>query len=225
MKRHIPNIITSLNLVAGSCGIIFILDKNFELAIYMILLAAVLDFLDGTLARLLNAYSDIGKSLDSLADLVSFGVLPGMMVYSLAGSSGKLPEWSPYMALLIPLLAGIRLAVFENDRRQKFSFRGLPVPANALFIASFSHVLLFSEGSFLNVGIFNYLVIIVLISILQVIFIPMLSLKFSNYGIRENARKYILLLGGLILVVTLGWEGIIMTFALYLLLSVVFARQ
>ena len=140
MKRlssYIPNIITCCNLTAGSLAVIMALRGTFEQAAIFILIAAVCDFLDGLSARLLHAYSDMGKELDSLSDLISFGLAPGLMVYALLNDYLLLPygnlEYLAYIALLIPVAGGIRLAKFNVDDRQTTSFIGLPIPANALF--------------------------------------------------------------------------------------------
>lgn len=138
MKRlssYIPNIITCCNLTAGSLAVIMALRGTFEQAAIFILIAAVCDFLDGLSARLLHAYSDMGKELDSLSDLISFGLAPGLMVYALLNDYLLLPygnlEYLAYIALLIPVAGGIRLAKFNIDDRQTSSFIGLPIPANA----------------------------------------------------------------------------------------------
>ena len=132
IKRNIPNAITCLNLLFGCIAIVYVFHNRLTDASWMIIFAAIADFFDGMAARLLKVSSPIGKELDSLADMVSFGVAPGMIIYELIGTS-------PYnwIGLLIPVFAAIRLAKFNIDTRQTFYFIGLPTPANALFIASF----------------------------------------------------------------------------------------
>ena len=149
MRRNIPNFITTLNLLTGVTGIWFVLESNPFTGALLVFLAAFFDFMDGMAARTLNAYSDVGKSLDSLADVVSFGVLPGIMVFklqSIALGAGADFQWSDDFSvvekillltpLIIPAFSAIRLARFDNDERQTTEFRGLPTPANAIFIAA-----------------------------------------------------------------------------------------
>ena len=181
MKRlssYIPNIITCCNLTAGSLAVIMALRGTFEQAAIFILIAAVCDFLDGLSARLLHAYSDMGKELDSLSDLISFGLAPGLMVYALLNDYLLLPygnlEYLAYIALLIPVAGGIRLAKFNVDDRQTTSFIGLPIPANALFWIG----VCFADTRDWHPVII--LALIVLFSYLMVSNLPMFSLKASN---------------------------------------------
>jgi len=141
IKKHIPNSITCLNLFSGCVAVFLAFKGNYEGAIIAILLAAVFDFFDGFAARLLKAYSPMGKELDSLADMVSFGVAPGAIVFSLL-SETNVCEWLPFLAFLIPVFSGLRLAKFNIDERQTTSFIGLPTPANAIFWAGLAFFLL-----------------------------------------------------------------------------------
>ncbi|HQS50964.1 MAG TPA: CDP-diacylglycerol--serine O-phosphatidyltransferase, partial [Daejeonella sp.] len=140
MKKHIPNSVTCLNLFSGCLGIVFAFQGNLIWASYAIVIAAVFDFFDGMLARLLKAYSDIGKELDSLADMVSFGVLPSVIIYQLFALSPQIDfgaDWLSFSAFIIAVFSALRLAKFNIDTRQSENFIGLPTPANALLIASF----------------------------------------------------------------------------------------
>ena len=147
IKKHIPNAITSLNLVSGCIAIILTFNFDLKYAAYFILLAAVFDFFDGMAARWLHVKSAIGKELDSLADIVSFGVAPGLIVFQLCAVSNDIVLFAgeinlvPFIALLIPVFSALRLAKFNLDTRQTESFIGLPVPANALMIASLPLIL------------------------------------------------------------------------------------
>src|ERR1035437_3641113 len=134
MKKHIPNFITCLNLFSGCVGVYLAFQGNFQGAFIAIIVSAVFDFFDGFAARLLKAYSPMGKELDSLADMVSFGLAPGAIVFSLLSETG-INEWLPYLAFIIPVFSGLRLAKFNIDASQTTSFIGLPVPANAIFWA------------------------------------------------------------------------------------------
>ena len=226
IKKNIPNFITLLNLVSGLFGIVFLFKGEIEFSIYMILLSAAFDFLDGTAARLLKAYSDIGKSLDSLADLVSFGVLPGLIVYKIAAQSLNFNayEYAVYFALIIPVFGAVRLAVFENDDRQKEQFRGIPIPANALFIAALSMVFWFKPDSFLYFGPAAYFFLAIGFSVLQVVFVPVISLKFKSFAIKENLPRYLVLLCAIILISVFGWEGVLFTLVAYIIISLVFRK-
>ena len=220
MKRlssYIPNIITCCNLTAGSLAVIMALRGTFEQAAIFILIAAVCDFLDGLSARLLHAYSDMGKELDSLSDLISFGLAPGLMVYALLNDYLLLPygnlEYLAYIALLIPVAGGIRLAKFNVDDRQTTSFIGLPIPANALFWIG----VCFADTRDWHPVII--LALIVLFSYLMVSNLPMFSLKASNLSWSNNKLRYILVITSLGLVFWLGLTGLAGAIIAYMLLS------
>ncbi|MCB8994536.1 MAG: CDP-alcohol phosphatidyltransferase family protein [Bacteroidales bacterium] len=234
MKKHIPNFVTTLNLVCGVIGIWFALEYNPFYGALLIFLAGIFDFMDGFLARQLKAYSDIGKSLDSLADIISFGVLPGFLVFRLQTISiglgsgyGWIQDLNAIEALfllvpiLIPALSAIRLAKFDNDSRQTDEFRGLPTPANAFFIAA----LVYSYPSLHETMSWLYLpwVIFVLTSILSLLLvsdIPMFSLKFKSFGFKENSLRYIFLGVSLLAVLLLWIPGILLIISLYIGISV-----
>jgi len=236
MKRHIPNFVTTLNLLSGVTGIWFVLEHNPYYGALLIFLAAVFDFADGFLARMLKAYSNMGKSLDSLADVVSFGVLPGFLIFRLQTITlglGLGYEWIPDLSvsetlflvapLLIPALSAIRLAKFDNDTRQTEEFRGLPTPANAIFIAA----LVYSYPSLHNAIPWLYLPWVVfglstLLAVLLVTDIPMFSLKFKSFGFKENSLRYIFLGISLLALVVFRIPGMLLAISLYIVLS--FAR-
>ena len=222
MKRlssYIPNIITCCNLTAGSLAVIMALRGTFEQAAIFILIAAVCDFLDGLSARLLHAYSDMGKELDSLPDLISFGLAPGLMVYALLNDYLLLPygnlEYLAYIALLIPVAGGIRLAKFNVDDRQTTSFIGLPIPANALFWIG----VCFADTRDWHPVII--LALIVLFSYLMVSNLPMFSLKASNLSWSNNKLRYILIITSLGLIIWLGLTGLAGAIIAYILLSLI----
>lgn len=222
MKRlssYIPNIITCCNLTAGSLAVIMALRGTFEQAAIFILIAAVCDFLDGLSARLLHAYSDMGKELDSLSDLISFGLAPGLMVYALLNDYLLLPygnfEYLAYIVLLIPVAGGIRLAKFNVDDRQTSSFIGLPIPANALFWIG----VCFADTRDWHPVII--LALIVLFSYLMVSNLPMFSLKASNLSWSNNKLRYILVITSLGLVIWLGLTGLAGAIIAYILLSLI----
>lgn len=220
--KHIPNSITSLNLVSGFVSVVFALEGNYQIAAYLILLAAVFDFLDGFAARLLKAYSDIGKELDSLADVVSFGVAPGMIIFGLLKElclNAGYPVWISWIAVLIPVFSALRLAKFNIDTRQTNSFLGLPTPANALFWA---FGLAFTSDKLVDSSVFPFVIIVAVIifSWLLVCEVPMFSLKFKSFGLKQNLLQYIFLACCLVLVIIFGMSGIAACILLYVFMSV-----
>jgi len=197
MKKHIPNFITCLNLFSGCVASYLAFKGNYEGAFIAILLAAVFDFMDGFAARLLKAYSAMGKELDSLADMISFGLAPGAIVFSFLTDTGT-NEWLPFVGFLIPVFSGLRLAKFNIDDRQTSSFLGLPVPANAIFWAG----LVYSFSPFLMNNIWFLFILIALFCFFLVSEIPMFSLKFKNVSWKENQNQYLFLIGcGVILAI------------------------
>lgn len=183
--------------------------------------AAVFDFLDGFAARLLHAYSPMGKELDSLADVVSFGFAPGVISYQFANeimaAYDNIPfgEYIPFLAFMIPVFSALRLAKFNIDERQTTSFIGIPVPANALFWIGF-----YFFG--MSYGLQNpiiWAVLVIAFSLLLVSEIPMFSLKFKNYSLKGNYIRYILILSTVIFVSVFGFGGFAPAIMLYILLS------
>lgn len=175
--------------------------------------AAIFDFLDGAMARLLKAYSDMGKELDSLSDLVSFGVAPAAMLYNVCP-----PEYS-WLAILIPVCGGLRLAKFNIDTRQTTSFIGLPIPANALFwIGAVSYIAA-------NGPLTDWIMVtgIVLVSQLMLDSIPLFSLKFHDFRLStENLLRYLIIIAAVVLVIIFGLPGLSLTIFLYLILGLIY---
>lgn len=229
ITRHIPNTLTCLNLFSGCIACVMAFEANYELALVFIILSAVFDFFDGMMARVLGAHSLIGKDLDSLADDVSFGVAPSLIVFSLfkemhypAGVAG-IAAFFPYLAFLLSVFSALRLAKFNNDTRQTSSFVGLPVPANALFWASLvtgAHSLLTSD-SFHPVYL---LLLVCLFSWLLVAEIPMFSLKFKNLSWKDNKISFIFLIVCIPLIIFLGICSFAAIIVWYILLSL-FTRK
>jgi CDP-diacylglycerol---serine O-phosphatidyltransferase len=252
IMKNIPNYFTLLNLVFGCVAIICILQTGEGMINYngedwkvylperiwwgsiFIGLAAVVDFLDGFVARLLKASSPLGKQLDSLADVVSFGVAPGLILYQLLRISFAYePEgletsivWM-LPALILPCAAAWRLAVFNLDESQAYGFKGMPTPATGLLVASLPLILLYNrfdlQGFILNKW-FLYALIIVL-SWLMVSRLPLMSLKFQSYGWKDNLPKWVLagiaVLGGLFL----HWLAVPVVFVAYIALSLAFKKK
>ena len=226
IKKYIPNTLTCFNLISGCIACVMALQGDLKMAAFWVILAAIFDFSDGFAARLLHAYSPIGKELDSLADVVSFGVAPGMIVFGILGDAcqalplGKLNVYIPYLAFVIPAFSGLRLAKFNIDERKTSSFIGLPVPAHALFWCSAAYAV---QPAILNNELWLVPVIIILAfctSLLLVSEIPMFSLKIKNYAWKGNELRYILLICGVLFVVLFDFLGIAGTILLYVILSI-----
>ena len=235
MKRHLPNALTCLNLLCGCLALTFIFQGELVTGAYFVGIAAVADFFDGLLARALRVSSPIGKDLDSLADMVSFGVVPGVVMYKLLLTSSSLAahyDYLPgtfssdyllaYAGFLITIFSALRLAKFNNDTRQTTSFIGLPTPACTLVVASLPLIL--AQDSFdLKSIILNPWLLIgltVLLSGLLVAELPLFALKFKNLRWLGNRRRFIFVALALVLVLTLHAAGIPLAVLLYVLLSV-----
>ena len=234
-KSQIPNIITLFNLISGSISIVFALEGNLSMAAWFIGIAAVFDFFDGFAARMLHVSSEIGKELDSLADVISFGLAPGMILYMLLLNTGLCPEIIivgrnivPFIAFLIPAFSAYRLAKFNLDKRQTESFIGLPTPANALMIASFPLILNQQtnlagvSAVFFATTINNpwFLIIFILIfSYLLIAELPLMSLKFKTFKWNDNKVRYIFLIVSIVLFLLLFYTAIPLIIVFYVLLS------
>jgi CDP-diacylglycerol---serine O-phosphatidyltransferase len=229
MKKHIPNFITCLNLFTGCVAIYIAFQGNLEFAAYLVGLAAVFDFLDGMVARLLHAYSEIGKQLDSLADMVSFGVLPGIIMFQLMRKSAMADpntsllqaEVFPFLAFIIIIFSALRLAKFNIDTRQTTLFIGLPTPANTLFIASLPLILATDQFNLSQYFMNQYVLLglTLFLSYLLVAEIPLFALKFKNLAWKDNATRFIFLLIAIPLLFLLKFAAIPMIIVLYVLLS------
>jgi CDP-diacylglycerol--serine O-phosphatidyltransferase len=199
VRSIVPNLFTSANLVFGCLAIIQIFDGNLQSVIYYTFLAGIADFFDGFMARLFKANSNIGKDLDSLADMVSFGMVPAFTLFMMMKQAATSPDsWLPYLAFLMAVMSALRLAKFNNDERQSHSFYGLPTPANALIICALP--LLSAEGILVDFLQNNlYLAIIAIVSsIIMIVDIPLIALKFKHYRWKENELKYILIVTSII---------------------------
>jgi CDP-diacylglycerol--serine O-phosphatidyltransferase len=217
--KHIPNTITLLNLLAGCFAILSAFFAEFQMALIFILIAAVFDFLDGLAARLLNAYSPMGKELDSLSDMVSFGVAPGFIVFSLLLQNNA-PLYLLPTAFFIPLFSALRLAKFNIDSRQTENFLGLATPANAVFWGSFATLplyMFFNHSQTITLTIS----LLVLFCLLMISELPMFSLKFRNLVWRENTVRYIFIALSIALLVIFRTNGLAAIILLYILLSLV----
>lgn len=222
IKSIIPNTLTCCNLLSGCVAIImsFSSTEHFgcltgaQWAYIMIGCAAAFDFADGASARLLKAYSLIGKELDSLSDLVSFGVAPATLMYNLMTEDSQYP-WIAWITLMIPVCGALRLAKFNVDQNQATTFTGLPIPANALFWIGM--------GGFVTrygyPGDAVMCVLTVLLSLAMVCRVRMFSLKFKDFKLRSNFRRYVLLLAAAVFLCIYGVAGLAWTILLYMLIA------
>lgn len=232
MKRHIPNLLTLLNLVCGAAAIVLTLEGQWRWAVYLLLAASVLDFLDGFTARIFHAYSDTGKQLDSLADMVTFGVLPAVFIYTifrdlylnqpqLVSSFHQGLQWVVLASVaLVPALSAIRLARFNTDRDDGSFFLGLPTPAHALFWTGIFWKFMDSGtlfGSPLN--LFFLWAIMVIMAFHLILPVPMYSLKFTHFRMRGNLIRYLILFLALVILVLTGMQGLSLVILCYILLS------
>src|SRR5687768_8721027 len=250
--KQIPNLFTLLNLVFGCLALIFILQSgevrftvNEEDAILSvpekiwwgsicIMIAAAIDFLDGFVARMFNATSAIGKQLDSLADLVSFGVAPGMIIYQfLRISYIREPDgldvstWALVPALIFPCAGAYRLARFNTDSDQEYGFKGVPIPAAGLVVASLPLIMwynYFNVSELLLNKWFLYLLTIIM-SYLMISRLPVMALKFKDFSLKNNLPKVILLVLAIVLAAIFKWLAIPLIFICYVVLSVISNRR
>jgi CDP-diacylglycerol--serine O-phosphatidyltransferase len=251
--KNIPNLFTLLNLFFGCLAVIFILQNGISImytddgrqyigipekigvASLFIGLAGLVDFLDGLVARLFKAVSPMGKQLDSLADVVSFGVAPGMILYqflrmSFASQANGL-DVSVLLflpALLIPCAAAYRLAKFNLDESQQFGFKGVPTPAAGLLVASMPLIYWYSS----NVNILNFLLnkwalygIILALAWLMVSDLPLMALKFSDYSLKSNMPKLLLLILAVVAAIFLKWLAVPVVFIFYIVVSLLFKNK
>ncbi len=230
----VPNTITSFNVISGSLSVAFAFEGNLVLAGILIIIAAVFDFLDGMSARLLGAYSDMGKELDSLADMISFGLAPAVIAHMLIRNqiwaNNPLLDASPFILLqlfapfIIVVFSALRLAKFNVDERQTETFIGLATPANALIWASLPFILAINSnsivGSFINTP---WIIILfsIIMSYMLVAELPMFSLKFKNLKFAQNKTRFIFLILSLTLLILLQIVAIPLIILLYILISII----
>ena len=224
IRNNIPNAITSMNLLFGSMACIAAFScydtvcgglQGYQLAFLLIALSAVADFFDGLVARLLHAVSGIGKELDSLADLISFGLAPAMVLYNMMVGYGE-GHWA-LVALLLPVFGALRLARFNVDTNQATTFTGLPIPANAIFWIGFTDWYYQHDCP-----VWIVVLLIVVLSLLMVCPLRMFSLKMHNLSsLKQNWAQYLQIVATVALVIVLGLPGLAAAIALYVLLSII----
>jgi CDP-diacylglycerol--serine O-phosphatidyltransferase len=240
MIKQIPNIITSLNLLCGCVAIMFAVSGDLVSASFFAFAGIFLDFFDGLAARVLNAQSQVGLQLDSLADVVTSGVLPGIVmvqllseaitgtsldisaIFSDTANSTSIESYLPFIGLLIAVASGYRLAKFNVDTRQTTSFIGLPVPANTLLILSLPLIISFQASQQITEVILTpwFLIIITLVScVLLNAEISLFGLKFKTWNFKDNAVRYLFLISSILLLVVLKFIAIPIIIFLYILVS------
>ena len=236
LKKHIPNLLTLLNLLSGTIAIIFAVNNKLEMAAYFVFLGIFFDFFDGFAARIFNVQGELGKQLDSLADVVTSGVVPGIVIYKLLQTketveifNTELISWKtqeiellPFFGLLITLAAAYRLAKFNIDERQTSSFIGLPTPAAALVVLSLPLIINYSSLEIAITIIENkwfLLFLTVVLSILMNAEIPLFSLKFKDYSWKNNKIKFSFILITAILCIALKFVAIPVVIIVYVLMS------
>jgi CDP-diacylglycerol--serine O-phosphatidyltransferase len=218
MKKHIPNALTCANLLSGCIGVVFAFKGNLEAAAYTVLLSGIFDFFDGFAARFLSVKSAIGKELDSLADMVSFGFLPGVVMFQMLSQSDFSSPYVPYIGFLITMFSALRLAKFNIDERQTEDFIGLNTPMNTLFIVS----LPFIQRDYPGLG--NSTLLLVSITLLTSE-IRIFSLKFGSIEWAQNKIKFLFLILSAVLIAFLKFAAIPFVLVLYISLSVLHFRR
>ncbi|MCT4615812.1 MAG: CDP-alcohol phosphatidyltransferase family protein [Marinifilaceae bacterium] len=237
IKRNIPNTITSLNLAMGCCSIFFSLNGDVKTGAILIIFASIFDFFDGMSARLLKAYSELGKQLDSLADLISFGLAPTCIAFfylhklvfgtdeiSLSTINLNIDNSIILLVLIIPIFSALRLAKFNIDERQTDSFIGMPTPGNAILWASIPLILNYSESELLQQLTNNiYLLsgLIILSSSILVAELPMFSLKFKNLSFNNNKLRFAFIGLAIIEIIIFRFSSIPLIIISYISLSII----
>lgn len=227
LLRHLPNALTSLNLLCGVVGIVWLIDlrTGSDLAFWIVLLACFFDFLDGFAARILKVSSPIGKELDSLADMVTFGVYPSLVMMLAIRDAGAPNEWLQYVALLLAVCSALRLAKFNIDDRQTDGFIGVPTPANALFITSVPLLLpeILPQGE--GIELYVLVGLTLLFSWLMVSPFHLFALKFKSFGWKGNEVRFTFLALAVLLFGLLRVAAVPLIIIIYVILSLVVGRR
>ncbi len=234
IKKHIPNILTLLNLLSGSIAIVFAFEELFHLAAIFIGVAALFDFADGFAARMLKSYSELGKELDSMADMVSFGFAPAVIIFRLlqdasSASAIRISDINvlPFIAFAITIFSALRLAKFNIDTRQSEKFIGLPTPANAIFILSLPFAVHYGSYSSIWHPLFSWILanewiligITFFLSYFLVANVTLFSLKFKNLRLTDNLVRYVFIAGAALLLISFCWHAIPLIMIFYITLS------
>jgi len=242
LKKHLPNFVTLLNVLCGSIAVLFAVNGHMTATAFFVFLGILFDFFDGLLARKLKVQSELGLQLDSLADMITSGLVPGLVMFHLLSLTvddfslvNRPNEWSdsmhwidgnlqllPFLGLLITLASAYRLATFNISTNQSDSFIGLPTPANALLILSFPLIMEYQNNDIMNSIILNkwFLIGVTLISCyLLNAKIKLIALKFKNWSFKDNAARYLLIILAIVLLLIFKFAGIPLIIILYILMS------
>lgn len=223
MKKHIPNAITCLNLFSGCVGVVFALTGQLEQAAYCVVLAGVFDFLDGMAARALHVRSPIGKELDSLADVVSFGLLPGALLFAMLQTTFTANHYLPYLGFIVTVFSALRLARFNTDERQDADFLGLATPMNAFYVISLPFVA--ERHGHIIYHPFFLPASIILTSLLLVSNIRLFSMKLDSWSWKRNQWKFIFIILSAVLVALLYFAAVPAVLVLYFLFSYIHFKR
>lgn len=213
--KAVPNTITSCNLLSGAIATYFASTGRMDISLALIVLAAIFDFLDGTAARLLGAYSKLGVQLDSLADMISFGLAPSMAMFTLLNDGNPTIAFG---AFLLSVFAALRLGKFNIDETQKHEFHGLPTPAMSLFVFSYAWTIV---NFFPSASLWLHWAVVIIFSALMVCPLPMFSLKFSNLKVKDNIVRYVFLLFAVIAILLFCQSAFAVIIPVYVLTSIV----
>ena len=229
--KNLPNILTCLNLLCGCLAIVSVFSSNINLLVGMVFLAAMFDFLDGLTARSLNANSELGRQLDSLADMVTFGVVPGIILYDIMvkGQAQEIIENEflltilKYFPFIVTVFAAYRLAKFNTERRQADTFLGLPTPAVGMFVTSFPLIMRNEGGQMASIIGHPFFIIVtsIVLSVLMISEIPMFAFKFKNGKWRDNKIQYVFLIVSVLLFIVMKTASIPLIFVCYITLSLI----
>ncbi len=235
IKKHIPNAVTCMNLICGCASIHFAYKGQLDWSGFAIFIAAIFDFADGFVARLLHVKSEMGKQLDSLSDVVSFGVAPGIIMFHMIQMGNKawelgLPSWVAFIAIVLPVCSALRLAKFNIDTRQTDSFIGLPTPAMGLVVATLPILAfrtfessLFPFNDYVVFFVVHPAVLIsttIVFAYLMVSPLPLFAMKFSSWGWSKNKLRYIFLIVSFLLLLLFFFTAIPFVILIYILISI-----
>ena len=220
MKKHIANIITLTSLCIGSISVIKSFDLQFELSAYLIFTCFLLDGLDGSIARFLKTATDFGKQLDSLSDMVCFGLAPGLLIYNFMCVEFNTSTIA-YLALLIPICSALRLSKYNTDTNQKICFSGLSTPANAIFFGAIPLVLIYEKTSFISHLLQQSSTMAILLLMMSILLIS----KFNTFSLRIdsiniNQRKMYFIFLSIMILSIFNFTGLLIVIFLYILFSI-----
>ncbi len=232
IKNNLANAFTLANLLSGTIGVINLITGNYQITALCIIISLILDFFDGFIARAMKSNSNLGAQLDSLADMVSFGVLPGITMYKAIDPFGaqflgaELPFELKYLGLFITLFSCLRLAIFNLDEEQTYYFKGLNTPSNTILIFGLYYAFLETEAfSFLFENQLLLLILTAISSWILIAPIRMIAMKFKSKQIKDNYPKIALAIGAILILIIFKTVGIPLVIIYYIIISVLFRKQ